>query len=142
MRLVVDSNIVFAGLLRDSMARRLLQEPPCELFCPEWMLVEIRSHRDDIARRAGIRLEELDALLTMLSGNMDIVCAEDYAAAMGEAETRMRGRDPGDVPFLALALSHACDGIWTHNTRDFADCGVEVWTTPRVLEWIKAHSVT
>ena len=140
MRLVVDSNIVFAALLRDGVARSLLVEPPFELLCPEWMLVEIRSHREEIARRGRLMPEELDALLSLVSERLEIVRADEYAATMKDAELRIRNRDAGDIPFLALALSHRCDGIWTHNTKHFAECGVDLWTTAKVLDWVRTHS--
>lgn len=140
MRLVVDSNIVFAALLRDGVARGLLIESPFDLLSPEWMLVEIRSHGAEIARRAHLMPEELDVLLALVTERLEIVARTEYEATLGEARTRIQGSDPGDVPFLALALSRSCDGIWTQNTRDFENGGVSLWTTKRVVDWVRKRS--
>ncbi len=140
MRLVVDSNIVFAALLRDGVARALLIEPPFDLLSPEWMLVEIRKHREDIANRAGLMLEEIDALLTLVTERIKIVPRTDYDARLEEARRRIHQSDPGDVPFLALTLARECDGIWTQNTRDYANGGVPIWTTANVVEWVRERA--
>lgn len=145
MRLVVDSNIVFAGLLRDGITRRLLVHPPVELVAPEWMLSEIRKYREEIAGRARLSADEVDLLLGLLTAAIDVVPRGGYAARMEDAERmedadrRIGARDPGDVPFLALALALGCDGIWTQNVSHFEGAGVEIWTTERLVEWARAR---
>lgn len=138
MRLVVDSNIVFAGLLRDGATRALLIHPPFDLLAPEWMLVEIRRYRAEIAVRSGLPVPEVELLIGLLTAAMDVVPHEAYAARMDEANVRIGARDPGDVPFLALALAQGCDGIWTQNTNHFEGAGVELWSTERVLAWTRS----
>lgn len=138
MRLVVDSNVVFAGLLRDGATRALLIDPPLDLMSPEWMLSEIRRYREEISRRAGLPAEELDLLLALLIEGIEVVPREAYEDRIKEAHARVGARDPGDVPFVALALARPCDGIWTQNTRDFEGARVELWTTQRVVEWVRS----
>lgn len=140
MRLVVDSNIVIAGLLRDGLTRGLLIEAHVDLASPEWMLAEIARHRDAVAARAGLSGEEFDLLFALLTERIEIVPASSYAACLKEATALIGARDAGDVPFLALALAHDCDGIWTQNPRHFADAGVEVWGTSEVAAWVKSGS--
>jgi len=140
MRLVVDSNVVFAGRLRDGTTRALLIHPPCDLLAPEWMLVEIRRYRGEIAARAGLPLPEVELLLGLLTAAIDVVPHDAYAVQMEEANLRIGARDPGDVPFLALALAERCDGIWTQNTTHFEGAGVELWSTERVVAWTRSGS--
>lgn len=137
MRLVVDSNVVFAALLRDGATRALLIDPPLDLMSPEWMLSEIQGHGDDIARRAAITPDELGLLLALLTEGIEVVPREAYEDLMSEAHARIGKLDPGDVPFLALALARTCDGIWTQNARHFRGAGVPTWTTKRVAEWAR-----
>jgi len=138
MRLVVDSNVVFAGLLRDGATRTLLIHPPFHLLAPEWMLVEIRKYRAEIAARAGLPVPEVELLLGLLTAAIHVMPHEAYATRMEEANVRIGARDPGDVPFLALALAQGCDGIWTQNTTHFEGAGVELWSTARVLAWTRS----
>lgn len=142
MRLVVDSNVVFAGLLRDGASRSLLIDPPMDLMSPEWMLAEIRRYRDEIASRAGLPGEELDLLLALLTEGIEVVPREAYETRMKEAQARIGARDSGDVPFVALALARPCDGIWTHNTSDFEGAGLDLWTTQQVVAWARSGART
>ncbi|HEV8359353.1 MAG TPA: PIN domain-containing protein [Candidatus Thermoplasmatota archaeon] len=138
----MDSNIVFAGLLRDGATRALLIDPPLDLMSPEWMLAEIRRYREDIANRSGLMVEEVDLLLALLTEGIEVVPRETYEEKMKEAHARIGARDAGDVPFLALALARACDGIWTENTRDFEGVGIPLWTTERVVTWARSEGRT
>lgn len=138
MRLVVDSNIVFAGLLRAGTTRDLLVNPPMGLMSPEWMLAEIGRYADEIARRSQLSVGEVELLLALLMESIEVVSHDEYEDEIKEALRRVGTRDPGDVPFVALALARPCDGIWTQNERDFAEAGVPIWTTAKVVEEVRA----
>lgn len=138
MSLVVDSNVIFAAMLRDGATRGLLVEPPMPLLSPEWMLSEIRAHVPEISRRSGIGERDLALLLALLCENIEVVPEPEYAPQMARARG-MTPQDPGDAPFVAVALSRACQGIWTQNTRHFEGTGIDVWSTARILEWVRSQ---
>ena len=54
LRLVVDTSIIFAAILRDSTIRRILLSAPIEFYTPEYCFDEIREHIDDICSRNGL----------------------------------------------------------------------------------------
>lgn len=101
------------------------------------MLVEIRKHRTEIAARSGLPATEVDLLVGLLTAAIEVVPHDAYKDRMEEASARIGARDPGGVPFLALALAQGCDGIWTQNTTHFEGAGVELWSTQRVLAWTR-----
>lgn len=136
---MVDSNIVYAGLLRAGSTRRPLVEPPVSLMSPEWMVDEILGHESEIARRAGLAAEEVRLLLWLLTRRIEVVPREAYEHRMTEARARLGSGNPGDAPFLALALARACDGIWTQNTRDFRGAPVRLWSTAEVVAWVESQ---
>ena len=43
LRLVVDTSIIFAAILRDSTTRRILLSAPIEFYTPEYCFDEIRE---------------------------------------------------------------------------------------------------
>lgn len=137
MRLVVDTNIVFAGLLRDGTTRGLLVDPPIDLIAPEAALAEIRRNAEAIVSRSSLSTDGVELMLALLTEGIDVLPRDSFADRVPEARERIGERDPGDVPFLAVALSHPCEGVWTHNLRHFQDAGVEVWTTGQVLEKVE-----
>jgi predicted nucleic acid-binding protein len=134
MILIVDTNILFAGLLRNSTTRQLLLDPPCTLFAPETALKEIRKYGGEIVRRAGFTKAEFELLFNFLADNITIIEKERHAHKMREADKLIGSIDKGDVPFLALALSVPNDGIWTENVKHFSkQKKARIWTTKELL---------
>jgi len=134
MILVVDSNIVFAGLLRDSTTRRLLVDSPNSLYAPETLLIEIGKYADEIIRRSGLSKEEFEVLFSLITENIEVMEIEAYRHHLKDAEESLGRIDKGDIPFLALALSIPCDGVWTENSTHFnKQDKVKVWTTGEII---------
>ena len=44
MILIIDTNIVIAGLLKDGVTRELLIDAPFTLYSPDTVIIEIRKH--------------------------------------------------------------------------------------------------
>ncbi len=128
MRLIIDSNIIFAALIRNSTARRILASDIS--FCaPDTMLREIRKHTEEILQKSGLDAENFELLLTLFMESIEIVPREGYASSVDEA-LRILGKEHiGDIPFLALAFAIENDGIWT-NDKDFERQNkAKVWKT-------------
>ena len=139
MKLVVDSNILIASLLKDGITQSLLMEAPIEFLSPEHMLAEIHKHRPAISKRAGLSHAEFDLLLALITERISVVEAESYAESLADAHRQIGDRDPGDVPFLALALASRC-GLWTYNEKHFEGATVRVWSTADVAGWVRSAS--
>jgi len=119
MILVVDSNILFAALLRNSTVRALLIDSPHMLFAPEFIVQEIFTHEQEIVVRAGYSLREFRQLFGLVTRSLHIITKDKYMHCLAEADDLLGHVDKGDVPFLALALSFRCDAIWTENMKHF-----------------------
>lgn len=133
MILIVDSNIIFAALLKDSMTRELLIDSPITLLAPETTLNEIQKYESEIIKRAGYTKDEFEILFALITGNIELVEKEKYAHKLKEADELICHIDKGDVPFLALALTTPNDGIWTENVKHFKQDKVKVWTTKELF---------
>lgn len=78
MRLVVDTNILFAGILRGSTTRDLLIDAPLELLAPERSLAEIRRNAGAIASRSKLTENGVELLLALLVEDIEIVSREAF----------------------------------------------------------------
>lgn len=116
MTLVVDTNILIAALLRDSVTRSLVLQPDEELLLPEHALEELERHRPEIVRRSGLSEAAVGAVLALLLDRLQVVPRAEYAEFLPEARTLVAGIDPDDAPFVALALAKKC-GLWTNDRR-------------------------
>lgn len=129
MRLVLDTNILIAALIKDSITRRILLLPDLEFLLPAFALDELARHRAKIVRAARLKGDELDLLLTLLLTSVAVVPYERIAPYLSDADVLIGAIDPDDVPFVALALAEEHDGIWS-NDRAFEDLpGIQHWTT-------------
>lgn len=129
MRLVLDTNILVAALIKDSITRRILLLPDLEFLLPAFALDELARHRAKIARAARLKVDEIDLLLTLLLTSVVVVPFERIAPYLPTADALMGAIDPDDVPFVALALAEEHDGIWS-NDRAFEKIpGIKLWTT-------------
>ena len=134
MIFVVDTNIVFSGLLRNSTVRELLMMAPFELIAPETILLEIRKHEQQIIERSNLNKEEFEILFSLLTENIQIIRKEMYEEKISEAKELIEKEEAGDVPFLALALSVTNDGIWTQDKHFQAQKKVKIWNTIEMIE--------
>lgn len=136
MRLVLDTNILIAALIKNSITRRILLLPDLAFLLPAFALDELARHRAKIARAARLKADELDLLLTLLLTSVTVVPFERIAPYLPAADALIGAIDPDDVPFVALALAAEHDGIWS-NDRAFENLpGVHVWTTTSLKAYL------
>lgn len=134
MILVVDSNIVFAALLKESTTRILLLNPPCPLYAPRLLLEEIDKYEGIIRKRSGLSKKDFETILRLITEKIIFVEKEEYSVNLHKAYHLLGSIDPGDVPFLALALAVHADGIWTENVKHFGkQQKIKVWSTKKIV---------
>jgi len=137
VKLVVDTSILFAALLKKSTVRELLLNPLFEFYVPEFGIEEIEKHVEEIVDRSGLNVENVYLLLGVLLSSVQAVPAERILKKYREAEKIMGRIDRDDVPFVALALSFPNDGIWSEDKHFLKQKKVKVWRTRDLLKLTK-----
>lgn len=137
MRLVLDTNILIASLIKNSTTRSLLLSPKLELYLPEYALEEVEAHFSFIEEKGGIAKSELSLLLSILLERINMVSAEKILPFWKEGEKLIARVDKEDTPFVALALSFPNDGIWTNDEHFLVQQKVKIWKTVDILEFVK-----
>jgi len=137
MRLVVDTNILVAELLR-ARGRALIQSPLLNLHLAEKMKNETIY---ELEKRLKILINKNKITETIakqqLENSLELIEAKIFTFPLSfyeswESEARKRiPRDPNDWETIALSLALSCD-IWTED-RDFFGCGCAIWTTETLL---------
>lgn len=137
MRLVVDTNILVAELLRNRGVD-LIQSQNLELLLAEKMKneakYELQKRISIIVNQANLTPEQGQFQLERAWGIIDrkilTVPWSDYQSFEAEARKRIP-RDPNDWETVALALALPA-AIWTED-YDFFGCGCPTWTTQTLL---------
>ena len=113
MRLVIDTNVFMAGLLKDSIVRKVLSSENIQFFIPEHALDELEKHKNTLIKKANINAAEFDEMVSLLLENIEVVPESKIKAKFKEAKDVMKDIDIKDSPFIATVLSIECGGLLT-----------------------------
>ena len=127
---VADANVLLSAGLGHG-ASKVFQNPGAvEVFVTDVAADEVREYLPGLAAKY-----HLDPFLVMRAFDLlpvEIVAESGYRARLEEAERLMAGRDPDDVPNLALALQRGVP-IWS-NDGDYGRTGITVYPTAVLLK--------
>lgn len=129
MRLAADANVLLSAVLDGQAGRVLRRGAVLEVLTAEATFEEVREYAAQLAVKKRLSVDIV--LMAVASLPVTIVEQAVYKARIPEAKRRIGRRDPDDVEIMALAL-HFGIPVWS-NDNDFADAGVEWYTTAQLL---------
>ncbi len=116
--LVVDANVLFAGLIKRGKTAELLVSPRLKLFAPEFLLEELEDNVGLFSRKTRLTIVEFDAFLGVLMRRIEFVSGEEFLEEAKEISP------PDDFPYVASALYLKSMGyevrIWS-NDKELKD---------------------
>jgi predicted nucleic acid-binding protein len=136
-RLIVDANIIFSALIKDSITRRLIIELPTTLYAPGMIIEEILHHKKLICNKSGLSEKDIESILNTTLSYVNIVSADRYSNQLQRAYDIMNDIDPNDTPYIALALSLASSSIWSEDKDFQKQKTIEIWTTKELIDKLK-----
>jgi predicted nucleic acid-binding protein len=113
MNIVLDSNILFSALIKDSLTRRLILEYEGNFLFPSFIFIEMERHKLDIVKKSGMRRKEFDSLLQIILSKVLIVPSSTLHIYKKEATKIVKDIDINDVLFIACALAYSDSIIWS-----------------------------
>ncbi len=133
MMIIVDTNIIFSALVKDSICRKILLSPYFEFYIPEFAIEEIERHKLLIQKKTGLQVKELRTLMRGILEGIKVVPKDDFEKFLEKSIEVMGNIDVNDAPFLALALSFDNNGIWSEDAHFQKQYSVKVWTTEEMV---------
>ncbi len=112
MELVIDTNIVFSAIVKNSVSRQLLLNPEFILYSPEGLISELEEHREEIREKSKLSEKRYDELMAILLSKIKLVPKESIAPFLKEALEFSPDKD--DSPFLALCLAKGIP-LWSND---------------------------
>lgn len=126
MDLVVDANILFAALIKNSFSYNLLFSDKFHLFTSEYIFTELEKHKEEILEKTERTTEEFFRLLEILKRKIILVPLEELTEYVDEAEKLTP--DPDDMVYFALALKLNC-AIWSNDKKLKEQTKIKVYNT-------------
>lgn len=110
MELIVDANILFAGLIKESTTAGLLFNPTLRLYSPEFVMEEFLKYSDIIQKKMKRTGEEFVTIMHQLYELITVIPEQEYEQYVEDA--KKISPDDKDVMYFALALKLRCDIWW------------------------------
>lgn len=118
MRIIIDTNILFSALLKDSTTRRILSTSSVTFCYPEPALHAVRKYQSYLIEKSGLSELEFLALFHSFLLFIQIIPTEVMKQERKRAKEIMEHIDEGDVVFIAAALTYGDTPIWSDD-KDF-----------------------
>lgn len=133
MELVVDANVMFAAVIKESHTRHLLLLKGWKLYLPEFFFEEFEKHKKMLVDKTGLSEQQLAELMSQLFvfGNIQTIHLSEYADNIDGA--KKVSPDINDVPYFSLALKRAC-AIWSNDKKLKEQKAVKVYSTQELLQ--------
>ncbi|UZO79604.1 PIN domain-containing protein [Aquimarina sp. ERC-38] len=120
MKIVVDTNIIFSGLLSpDGTISDLLLNSydKINFYSPTFVLDELGYHRKKLLKLTGFSEKELDYLQLTIFKKVDLIDLESIRESTFEKAFELtKNIDQFDIPFVALALELESP-LWTGDKK-------------------------
>jgi predicted nucleic acid-binding protein len=133
MKLVIDTNRIMAGLLKESTSRKIILDSQFVFYAPDYIETELFKHREYLIKKAKMTESDFDTLLNTLLGQITLVPFEDFEQDYSRAIQIMESVDENDAPFLAVGLALKLDGIWTEDRHFLRQDLIRVFHTSDLI---------
>jgi predicted nucleic acid-binding protein len=132
MDLVVDANILFAALIKESVTSELMLHEDMHLYAPEFLLKEFEKYKKLIRKKTNRSEDEFKIAFDVFERRIVLVPYEEIKPFIKKA--KKISPDPKDVAYIALALKLHI-GIWSNDRKLKTDQNeVTVYSTEDLLE--------
>ena len=130
MDLVIDSNILFAALLKEGGTSDILFKHT--LYAPEFIFEEFKKYKNYLKGKTKRMEEDFNELFDLFERNAILIPKEEIDPFIEKAEKI--SPDAKDVPYLALALKLRC-GLWS-NDKDLKEkqSVIQVYSTKELIK--------
>lgn len=111
MEVVVDVNVILSSLLGKGDSSKVFSLNflfnKFDFIAPEFLLIELEKHRDEIRVRSNLSDEDFDDALEFILEQITFVPKSQFEDKLEEAE-KFLSKHLKDVQYLALALKLDC----------------------------------
>ncbi|MEK6936841.1 MAG: PIN domain-containing protein [Nanoarchaeota archaeon] len=133
MNLVIDTNIIIAGLVKDSITRKLILSDKLNLFSVNFSKIEIEKYKKEILEKTNFSAEEFNLIMNLLFDKITFLNDLEISAKMREAKEIMDKIDPSDTPFIAASLVRNFS-IWSDDNHFEKQNKIRVFKTKEIIK--------
>jgi predicted nucleic acid-binding protein len=137
MNIVIDSNVLFSALIKDSLTRNLILRYDGLFLFPSFIFDEMEKHKQELMEKTKLPKEDFVKLLQLILSKVLIVPTEALLPYREEALDIVREIDSDDEIFMACALAHPNSVLWSDDKNLQRQCEVRVLKTEQIKKIIE-----
>lgn len=134
MDLIVDANILFAALIKESKTSNLLFREELHLFTPEFIFTEFAKYEKLLLKKTHRTKEDFKKLLELFERQINVFPLSEIKHYIKQAS--MISPDPKDVQYFALALLLNAS-IWSNDKPLKQQSIIKIFSTSGLIEHFK-----
>jgi len=129
LKIVIDSNILFSALIKDSITRSIILDYEKQFLFPSYIFEEMEKHKTELLTKSKMKEKDFEELLRLLLQKVIIIPNEVLLHYRDEAYKIIKDIDPDDVTFIACALAFSDSVIWSDDKRLKQQSKIRIITT-------------
>jgi len=134
MRLVVDANILFSALIKESKTSELLINPALNLYTPEFILAEFDKYRIYLANKSKRTEIEFDNIFIKLKQIITLIPLDKIKEQISLAKKICPDSD--DIMYFAVAIKLNCP-IWSNDKKLKEQDKIKIYSTDEILKLVR-----
>jgi predicted nucleic acid-binding protein len=132
MNIVIDSNILFSALIKDSETRKMILNYDGFFLFPSYILIEMEHHKDELLKKSKISKSDFDKLLHLLMRKVMVVPSDVMKPYKTDAIKIVTDIDINDAIFIACALAYKNSILWSNDKKLKTQHVVKVLNTQEI----------
>ncbi len=134
MDVAVDANILIAALISPhGHTADLIILERVRVFSPEFVLEEIKEHREELLQKTELTENDFQKLLIFLISKITFFPLVELLPFLPQAKNLSPDLD--DIPYFALALKLGCP-LWSNDKQLKLQLAVKVFSTTELVEFL------
>tara|TARA_Y100000310_G_scaffold332587_1_gene408467 strand:+ start:158 stop:574 length:417 start_codon:yes stop_codon:yes gene_type:complete len=136
MKIILDSNILFSALIKDSITRKLILEYEEFFLFPEFIFEELTKYKLVLVKKSKMNEEDFNKLMNLILTKVLIVPNELLLPFKEEALDIIKDIDLNDVIFIACGLAYRNSIIWSDDKKLKKQNRIKILNTKEMIEFV------
>lgn len=117
MNIILDSNVLFSALIRNSLTRALILEYDNFFLFPAFIFEEMDKHKQELIEKSGMSEKDFNELLQIILTKVLIIPSSNLLPYHDEAIEIVKKIDIDDSIFIACALAYKDSILWSDDKQ-------------------------
>jgi len=134
MRIILDANIFFAAILKNSGTRKIILDYDGQFIFPNYILEEFEKYKFKLFKMSGMTKEEFSEIIYLLLTKVLFISNNTIIKHKQEAIEIVKDLDINDAMYFACALAYPDSIIWSEDKKLKQQNKIKVLNTNEIIE--------